>query len=304
MNSNEYNYLKEVLDKGSITEAAKNLYISQSALSQYIKRIEDRLGIDIFDRDYTPLRLTEAGEIYYQSLEDIHNIAEYTRMQIEDLNNLKIGEVNVGSTDYQSYYFLSKVIKKFKDQYPGIDIKLFEGKTAQLNSYAQRGDCDFSITYEITNVSDLTNIKLYDEEVFVAIPADDDLVKKLGLSNDDGVPTIDIGLLMGKDIIRMKEGQNLNLIFSQLDNYTEKTLKTVIKTDNMFLANKFVSEGLGISLIPAAMASDSKLNVVYVRTNPGLSGRTAVIHYNSTKKVKKPAQILMEMIIDYARRNY
>ena len=74
MSERDLEYIKAILKYGSITAASKRLYISQSALSQHIIRLEKKLGISVFDRDYKPIRLTQAGLIYKKSLEDIEKL--------------------------------------------------------------------------------------------------------------------------------------------------------------------------------------------------------------------------------------
>ncbi|MDD7463201.1 MAG: LysR family transcriptional regulator [Peptoniphilaceae bacterium] len=305
MSATDYEYINAILECGSITDAAKKLFISQSALSQYIKRIELKLGIEIFDRSFSPIKLTEAGKIYLRSLTDIMAIEEDTLKQIEDLNNLKRGEVIIGSTDYLSYSLLSKVLKRFNEKYPGIDIRLLEGKTADLNQAALEGKCDFCLSYAVAERPELTDIRLYQEEVYVALPLDNPVVKKLNISYPQKeIPIINAKYLKYNNIIGMKKGQNLRTIFRQLNSFTENTLTTILETDSMSLAMKFVSEGLGISLVPSGMAMDNKLECVFVRTRPKLNKRTIMINYNSTKKLKKPAQILMKMLEEFVEENF
>lgn len=305
MSSTDYEYITAILGYGSITEASKKLFISQSALSQYVKRIELKLGIEIFDRDFYPLKLTAAGEIYYKSLVDIMKIEENALNQIEDLNNLKRGEVVIGVTDYLAYYLLSKVLSEFNRSYPGIKIKLFEGKTRDINLATLDGTCDFSITYDVLSKDGMTNIKLYEEEVYIAMPVNNPIAKTLDITYpQEEIPTIDIKLLKNSKIIGMKKGQNLRHIFRQLDKYTDNSLETILETDSMYLANKFVAEGLGITIIPSAMAMDNKLECVFVKTNPELSKRTVMIHNNSARKLNKPAEILIEMLNDYVKNNF
>lgn len=305
MSNIEYEYIKAILENQSITEASKKLYISQSALSQYIKRIEEKIGVNIFDRDFSPIRLTEAGEIYFTSLIEIATIEEDAINQIHELTNLKKGKVIVGSTDYISYYILSKVIKDFNNKYPGIDIILYEAKTDELDQAALDGECDFSITYDVSNVNGLTNISLYQEEIFVAISKDNKLVKKLSLKypQNGEFPTIDASYLKNSNIVRMKKGQYLRNIFSELDLYTDNTLKTVLETENLYLAIKFANDDIGISIVPAFMAKSNNLSCIFIRTNPIFSKRTIMIHYNSNRKLKKSAQILISMLKDYVRDN-
>ena len=61
-----YEYFVAIVDEGSLTKAAEHLYVSQPSLSQYLKRLEANLGVELFDRSASPLRLTYTGERYYQ----------------------------------------------------------------------------------------------------------------------------------------------------------------------------------------------------------------------------------------------
>lgn len=61
-----YEYFAAIVEAGSLTRAAEQLYISQPSLSQYVKRLEANLGVELFDRSTSPLRLTYTGERYYQ----------------------------------------------------------------------------------------------------------------------------------------------------------------------------------------------------------------------------------------------
>ena len=60
-----YEYFVAIVDEGSLTKAAEHLYVSQPSLSQYLKRLEASLGVELFDRSTSPLRLTYTGERYY-----------------------------------------------------------------------------------------------------------------------------------------------------------------------------------------------------------------------------------------------
>ena len=109
MSEMDLEYIRAILKYGSMTAASKKIYISQSALSQHIIRIEKKLGAEILNRDFKPIKLTEAGEIYKKSLEDMEKLKEDTLLKIEEINKLKSGEITVGATDYQTYFFLSKI---------------------------------------------------------------------------------------------------------------------------------------------------------------------------------------------------
>ena len=92
-------YVYEVYKEKSFSKAAQNLYISQPSLSARIKKIEDTLGVPLFDRSTTPLRLTESGEVYIKAAEEIMQIEQQVENYINNLTTLKTGHLSVGASN-------------------------------------------------------------------------------------------------------------------------------------------------------------------------------------------------------------
>lgn len=302
MSEMDLEYIRAILKYGSITAASKKIYISQSALSQHIIRIEKKLGVEIFNRDFKPIKLTEAGIIYKKSLEDIEKLKENTLLKIEEINKLKIGELSIGSTDYQTYFFLSKVLKDFNEDYPGIKINLVEAKTNQLNTFALNGICDFSITYETDRFDDLESINLYREDVYLAMSKENKL--KNDLSGKGKIKTISAKKLAGQNIIRMKKGQNLILQYQELDEFTDNSLNTVFETDSIFIAEKCVRENMGLAILPQSMLKEKKNDLIYFKLKEGLSSRTTMINYSKNHKLKTIAKIFIDRLKRYAKEEF
>lgn len=302
MSEMDLEYIRAILKYGSITAASKKIYISQSALSQHIIRIEKKLGVEIFNRDFKPIKLTEAGIIYKKSLEDIEKLKENTFLKIEEINKLKIGELSIGSTDYQTYFFLSKVLKDFNEDYPGIKINLLEAKTNQLNTFALNGLCDFSITYETDRFDDLESINLYREDVYLAMSKENKL--KNDLSGKGKIETISSKKLAGQNIIRMKKGQNLILQYQELDKFTDNSLNTVFETDSIFIAEKCVRENMGLAILPQSMLKEKKNDLIYFKLKEGLSSRTTMINYSKNHKLKTIAKIFIDRLKRYAKEEF
>ena len=302
MSEMDLEYIRAILKYGSITSASKKIYISQSALSQHIIRIEKKLGVEIFNRDFKPIKLTEAGIIYKKSLEDIEKLKENTLLKIEEINKLKIGELSIGSTDYQTYFFLSKVLKDFNEDYPGIKINLLEAKTNQLNTFALNGLCDFSITYETDRFDDMESINLYREDVYLAMSKENKL--KNDLSGKGKIKTISAKKLAGQNIIRMKKGQNLILQYQELDKFTDNSLNTVFETDSIFIAEKCVRENMGLAILPQSMLKEKKNDLIYFKLKEGLSSRTTMINYSKNHKLKTIAKIFIDRLKRYAKEEF
>ena len=260
------------------------------------------MGVRIFDRDFKPMKLTEAGLIYKKSLEDIEKLRENTLLKIEEINTLKIGEISIGSTDYQTYFFLSKVLNKFNKDYPGIKIKLVEAKTDQLNRFARNGICDFAITYETDKYDDLESINLYRENVYLAMSNKNPLKKYL--KGNGEIKSIESKKLTGQNIIRMKKGQNLVLQYQELDKFTENSLKTVLETDSIFIAQKCVRENFGLAILPESMLKEERDDLIYFKLKEGLSSRTTMINYCKNHKLKRIANIFIDRLKEYAKEEF
>lgn len=125
-------YIYEVYKERSISKAAANLYISQPSLSAKIIKLESELGMPIFDRSTSPIRLTEFGKIYIKAVETVRETERSVESFISDSNMLRTGELTVGASNVFAAYTLPPIIAEFKNKYPDVKINLIEGNTEML----------------------------------------------------------------------------------------------------------------------------------------------------------------------------
>ena len=92
-------YVCEVYRERSFSKAAQNLYISQPSLSARIKKVEEQIGVPLFDRSTSPLQLTEAGRIYIRAAEEISEIEQRVENAINNLNTLQTGRLSIGASN-------------------------------------------------------------------------------------------------------------------------------------------------------------------------------------------------------------
>lgn len=163
-------YVYEVYKEGSFSKAAKNLYISQPSLSASVKREEDRLGYPIFDRSTKPLRLTEVGRKYVDSMLTIKNIEKDFIDYVNDYGELKSGSLRLGGTNLVASLIAPKIINRFREKYPHIVPELLEGKTADLEDMLRNGTLDMVIDYSLTSYDDYDYHKLTDEHLVLSVP--------------------------------------------------------------------------------------------------------------------------------------
>ncbi len=148
IDEHEWQSVLQVAKDGTFSQAAKHCFISQPALSQCIKKIELELGMQIFDRSKTPLELTEAGRIYVQAAKELQVIRSSILQQVDDLSELRMGKLRIGSSRTRSVCLLTDAMVAFHQRYPNIHLSVVEGSTGRLRERVLQGEVDFALLYE------------------------------------------------------------------------------------------------------------------------------------------------------------
>ena len=138
-------YIYKIYKEGSFSKAAKDLYISQPSLSATVKKVEQKIGMPLFERSTNPIQLTECGKQYIKTAEQLMNLEEQFANYVEDLNELKVGHLAIGGTYLFSAFVVSTAILKFQEKYPNVKVSLFEGSTPILEEKLFTGELDMII---------------------------------------------------------------------------------------------------------------------------------------------------------------
>ena len=145
MDFREFQYIVTIADCHSITEAAKQLYISQPSLSYALSKIEKEAGMKLFDRSKQPLVLTEAGEYYVQQARQFLRAKTNFQSKLADLKNSGSGTVSLGIPAERSGYMLPPVLKAFRAKYPNSAFQIREADTTELFSLLRNNKVSFIV---------------------------------------------------------------------------------------------------------------------------------------------------------------
>ncbi len=129
----------------SFSEAAKELYMTQSAVSQSILQLERELDIRLFNRTPRGASLTHEGQLLYEYANSAINLLHVGEEKILEFKNLTAGELKIGVGDTISRYFLLPFLKIFHNRYPSIKFKIVNGTTLELVSILKSGEVDIVI---------------------------------------------------------------------------------------------------------------------------------------------------------------
>ena len=160
-----------VARRSSFTLAAKDLFLTQSAVSHAMKSLEEELGCRLLDRVGKRVLLTQAGEQFLQHTEKILREMELARSGLDALTNWGHGRLRVGASTTACQYVLPTVLREFKQSFPKCVIKIEPGDHANQLELLHANQIDLSLMLEPRGESEFNFIPLFEDELrFVVSP--------------------------------------------------------------------------------------------------------------------------------------
>lgn len=170
MDFRQLQYMLTLAEYKNMTRASEALYVSQSALSHYLKNVELELGVSLFDRSTNPMSLTYAGKCYMESARRI--LMENDRMlrELRDITHHMTGKLVIGTSRDRASYMMPRILPVFTARYPGIETEVFTASGQKLMEALRTGRVDMVLlpdTWKSLD-SDLNSEPIYTEELVLA----------------------------------------------------------------------------------------------------------------------------------------
>lgn len=129
----------------SFSEAASHLFISQSAVSQSIRLLEEKLGCQLFFRNTKRVKPTKEGEVLFTHIDQAYNFIKAGERTLESMHNLTRGEIRIGATDTICRYYLMPYLKKFNEIYPQVKIHITNRTSPRCIELLRNGSVDIAV---------------------------------------------------------------------------------------------------------------------------------------------------------------
>jgi len=280
----------------NISEAAKQTFVVQSAVSRQLSLLEEELGLPLFVRKGkrlvapTPLCLDIVKEV-----DNMEMALENIRAVADDHRDARIGELRLATTHTQAKYYLPVVINEFREKYPKVKIHFLQGNPAQLVDMLHKREADIAVcTEELSEHADLVTHKCYDWNHALTIPPDHPLAKgKLSLERIAEYPllTYVFGFTGRTKIQDAFEalGINPDVTFAATDT-------DVIKS--------YVRLGFGAGIIAKmAFTDDSDDDLVLRDLSKFFPYSTTTAAYVKSKFLKDYLQDFVELLVKHGKKN-
>lgn len=214
MTTRELLYIKTIADEGSMTRAAQKLFVTQPSLSHCVLSVERELGAQLFRRTSGGLVLTYAGEKYYRMACEVLRVYAAFESEIGEEQGLAHGRITLGITNYLAVDHLPRMLPAFHAAHPGIELRIREETTDQMEHSLMSGKFDFAIMHtglddSVSQNPALEHIVLSRDPFLIAAPPDSPLAQKAMPGEDGDLPELDPALLADAPFLMVSHGQRI-----------------------------------------------------------------------------------------------
>ncbi len=263
-------YFLEVAHWKSFTKAAQALYITQPTISKMIKNLEEELGVILFDRIGKRIELTDAGAVLLTQAQHIVKSFDDMTSHLDELMKVKRGRIRIGLPPMVGSNFFPRVIGKFREEYPGITLQLFEDGSKKVESEVGAGELDIGVILLPTNDELFESFSFVKQRLMLVVHPSHPLAESKEASlidlKDDSFLLFHEDFALHDRII--EECERLGFIPD-----------VVYKSSQWDFISEMVAANLGIALLPEAICRelDSKRLRTIPLTNPMIPWHLAMI---------------------------
>lgn len=273
----------------SFSGAAKELFITQPAVSQAIKQLENELGGQLFFRNAKGVMLTQEGEVLFHYIEQAYQLIATGEKKVTEIHTLLNGEIRIGASDTMCKYYLLPYLESFHCQYPGVKIQVTNRTTPETIKLLKAGQVDLGciiLPYEDDQLLIRKGRPI--QECFVGGEKFKELATQTCTLND----------LTRYPILLLEKGTNTRRFVDQFAAQNGLVLTPEIELGSIDVLVQFAKIGLGISfVIRDFIREDLKAGrLVEIKTQEKIPGRAIGIVTLSNIPLSKAAEEFIRLL--------
>lgn len=280
MTLNELKYVVAVAQERNFRRAAERCFVSQPALSIAIQKLEEELGVQIFERSKTEITLTVVGN---QIIEQAQRILEETakvKLIASEGNDPLIGPIRLGVIFTVGPYLLPKIIPILKKAAPEMPLDIEEGLTANIEQHLRNGHLDAAILALPFDAPNIITEPLYDEAFKVVVSNNHPWARMKSLRSSE---------LSKEKVLLLDSGHCFSNQVTEFCPELSRQSQNTVQGNSLETIRNMVASGLGITVMPACATNpypgDRLLQVVSF-TSPEPTRRIAIVWRKSFSRQK------------------
>lgn len=245
MNSKQIKYAIALSEVRNYSQVAQKLNITQPALSKQILSLENELGVKLFDRSTMPISITAAGEYFLREAQDLLYKEDQLVKSMGYFQSGDSGQLIIGITPFRSSYLIPPIVKKVRERFPGIIVRLHEANSETLRKETAEGKYDFAIVNLPVNDSVLDIKPLEEDHLALAVP-------KAYIENPDLQNMSDISFKQCQHFPFIVVGpmQEMRHLFDKLCSSSDFYPNIVAEVVSLTTAWSLAQAGAGATILP------------------------------------------------------
>lgn len=287
-----YQIFIAVVEQKSFALAAQRLYLTPSAVSQAILKLEQDYGIRLFVRSHHGAQLTSEGEQLLPYIRAIVDAEQQLAEMISTINEPDSGRISVGAFDCVCKTWLPEIVKSFTDSYPKIKLDIIEGENSLVLDWLRGGHIDVGFsTFIGANTDQYEMIPVFNDRIMCVT----------GINFQPQNPDyVTVGDLCGERLIFMRGGPDADT--NALLKDCGLTISQHLSVENASSILAMIEGGFGICLMPELMLKKMVYNVSVFPVEPALF-RTIVLATYKKRTLSAAAKKFHAHTIDYLQSN-
>ena len=248
--NNKYMEYVVALAQHQTISAAAAMFISQPAMSHFIRSLENRLGVKLFNRVRNRYIPTYEGERYLFYARRIIALETQMRNEFAEIRVAGHGQIRLALPTLRSAYILPSLVPAYRRLYPNVKLVTLEAHSQVLEKMLLSGEADFAILNSPAKNSDTTSLFIRRDEILLAVPPDHPQIAGSQRRPDSPFDTIDIRLFREDGFILQYPDQRTRQTADHILQDVGIVPHVVIQTRSIESALKMVSQGVGICFAP------------------------------------------------------
>ncbi|MCC8435032.1 LysR family transcriptional regulator [Brevibacillus sp. M2.1A] len=279
-------YFLTVARMEHVTEAARSLHVTQSSLSKTIQRLEEDLGVPLFDRTGRKLRLNEFGSKFLCRVERALFELEQGKLELRDLSNPEHGTLELAVTTAST---LPNILREFRKKRPDIQFHVQMLSTQEMVTLLHRGEVDFCLSSPPVQDDDIECQIVFIDPILVAVPRGHRLADRSIVSLTE---------LKDESFVGVKKGYGTRDLVDTICKSVGFAPTYVYEGDEPARLIQLVEAEIGIAFIPST-ARDSREQISYLRVENHELVREIALLWHKSRYISRAAQEFREVVVDY-----
>jgi LysR family transcriptional activator of glutamate synthase operon len=269
-----------------VTEAARSLHVTQSSLSKTIQRLEEDLGVSLFDRTGRKLRLNEFGSSFLRRAERALFELEQGKQELSDLSSPEHGTLELAVTTAST---LPNILREFRKKRPNIQFHVQMLTTQEMVMHLHRGKVDFCLSSPLIEGDDIESQILLIDPILVAVPKGHRLADRISVSLTE---------LRDEWFVGVKRGYGTRDLVDSVCKSAGFVPKYVYEGDEPARLSSLVEAEIGIAFIPST-ARNSREHIKYLQVENHELVREIALLWHRSRYISRAALEFREVVVEY-----